>query len=111
VPALDAYSHRLVVTRKLYDHGTLVAHSPAISVLAQPRTIELNPADLDRLGVASGDRVKVTSSRASLVLEATARADVPKGIAALVFDQADGVAAKLLDPGATVTDVRVETQA
>jgi predicted molibdopterin-dependent oxidoreductase YjgC len=109
-PAHDAYSHRLVVTRKLYDHGTLVSHSPAISVLATPRTLELNPADLDRLGVASGDQVKVTSPRASLVIEVTAQAGVPKGVAALVFDQADRVAARLLEPGATVTDVRVETQ-
>ncbi len=111
VPTVDAYSFRLVVTRKLYDHGTLIGHSPAISVLAEERPLRLNPADLDRLGVADGAQVKVSSSRAGLVLTVQGDPTVPKGVAALVFDQADAVAARLLEPDATVTDLRVETQA
>ena len=33
-PALDAYSLRLVTTRRLYDGGTLVSHAPSLAGLA-----------------------------------------------------------------------------
>ena len=33
-PAVDAYSLRLVTSRKLYDNGTLVQHSPSLASLA-----------------------------------------------------------------------------
>jgi len=110
-PLRDAYAHRLVVTRKLYDHGTLVQHSPAIAALAAPSSpLRLNPADLDRLGIASGDRVRVTSERGSLTIDVVADSGVPKNVAALVLDQAGGAAGQLLTAGSLVTDIRVETQ-
>ena len=57
VPPLDAYSFRLVATRKLYDQGTLVqASSPAGRPGARHRRPR-QPLDADRLGVAAGDRV------------------------------------------------------
>jgi NADH-quinone oxidoreductase subunit G len=110
-PVRDAYAHRLVVTRKLYDHGTLVQHAPAIAALAASSSpLRLNPADLDRLGIASGDRVRVTSERGSLSIDVVADHGVPKNVAALVFDQAGGAAGQLLTAGSLVTDIRVETQ-
>ena len=60
VPAAKAYAFRLVVTRKLYDHGTLVQQAPPrrarLAVAAVPR---LHPADFD----APRRRVRRTGSR------------------------------------------------
>jgi predicted molibdopterin-dependent oxidoreductase YjgC len=108
-PALDKYSLRLVATRKLYDGGTLVQHSPSLAGLAPGSTLRLNPADLDRLGRTSGERVKVSSARAKATAEAVADAGVPAGTAHLLFRQ-DGLnPAAFIDAARPVTDVRVET--
>jgi anaerobic selenocysteine-containing dehydrogenase len=100
-----------VSSRKLYDQGTLVQRSPSLAPLAPGSPLRVNPADLDRLGLSSGARVRVTSSRTTLVLVAHADAGVPKGTALLWFNQPGGGAADLIDVTGAVTDVRVETLA
>ena len=110
-PPIDSYSLRLVSSRKLYDQGTLVQRSPSLAPLAPGSPLRVNPADLDRLGLSSGARVRVTSSRTTLVLVAHADAGVPKGTAVLWFNQPGGGAADLIDVTGAVTDVRVETLA
>ena len=107
-PLLDAYSLRLVVTRKLYDRGTLVRSSPSLADLAEPATLRLNPQDFDRLGVGAGDDVRVTSNRGNVTVPTVADAGVPRGIALVHANQAGGRANVLIDGNAPVTDVRVE---
>jgi len=108
-PAVDAYSLRLVTARKLYDHGTLVQHSPSLAALSPGGRLLVNPYDLDRLGVADGGAVNVTSARASTHLEAHASTAVPRGAAALVWGQEDARPNVLIDARAPVTEIRVET--
>src|SRR5204863_8088060 len=105
-PAADAYSLRLVVSRSLYDDGTLVQRSPSLARLASAPALRVNPSDLDRLGVTSGGSVRVTSSRTSLELPVAADPAVPRGGARLAWG---GRAADLIDATSAVTDVRVET--
>jgi NADH-quinone oxidoreductase subunit G len=105
-PPIDAYSLRLVVSRRLYDAGTLVQHSPSLAGLAAPAALHVNPTDLERLGVTSGGRVRVTSSRTSRTLDAVADAGVPRGSAVLPWGDD---AAELIDVRSPVTDARVET--
>jgi NADH-quinone oxidoreductase subunit G len=107
-PSLDAYSLRLVVTRKLYDRGTLVRSSPSLADLAEPATLRLNPHDFDQLGVAEGDDVRVSSNRGNVTVPTIPDAGVPRGIAHLYFNLAGGRANVLIDGNAPVTDVRVE---
>jgi formylmethanofuran dehydrogenase subunit D len=107
-PSVDAYSLRLVVTRKLYDRGTLVRSSPALADLAEPATLKLNPHDFDQLGVAAGDDVRVTSNRGNVTVPTIPDAGVPRGIAHLHANLAGGRANVLIDGNAPVTDVRVE---
>jgi NADH-quinone oxidoreductase subunit G len=107
-PLLDAYSLRLVVTRKLYDRGTLVRSSPSLADLAEPATLRLHPQDFDRLGVAVGDDVRVTSNRGNVAVPTVPDAGVPRGIALIHANQAGGRANVLIDGNAPVTDVRVE---
>jgi NADH-quinone oxidoreductase subunit G len=107
-PLLDAYSLRLVVTRKLYDRGTLVRNSPSLAELGEPATLRLHPQDFGRLGVASGDDVRITSGRGHVTVPALPDAGVPRGVALLHANKAGGRANVLVDANAPVTDVRVE---
>jgi NADH-quinone oxidoreductase subunit G len=114
VPAADSYSLRLVSGRRLYDGGWSVAASPSLAPLTGPAVARANPYDLDRLGVGTGDLVRVRSPRGSLVLEAQADEGVPRGVVAVdvnlgVPGGADNAAARLIDATAVVTDVRLET--
>ena len=110
-PKIDSYSLRLVSGRKLYDAGTLVQHSPSLAGLAAAAPLRVNPADLHRLGLTSGARIRLTSSRTTLVMVAEADLGVPRGTAALTFNQVGQFAADLIDATAAVTDVRLETLA
>ncbi|QXC60169.1 NADH-quinone oxidoreductase subunit NuoG [Aquihabitans sp. G128] len=108
-PAVDAYSLRLVTARRLYDHGTLVSKAPSLAGLAVPGVLVANPADLERLGVAAGDSVKVSSPRGSLTTPVEPDATVPAGTVVLSWAQGDPSPTVLIDAGAAVTEVRVET--
>jgi NADH-quinone oxidoreductase subunit G len=109
VPKLDSYSLRLVATRTLWDAGTLAQHSPHLADLHPAQRLRVNPYDLDRLGVASGGRIRVVSPRTSLVVDVVADTGVPRGVASLLFNlPGDGVA-ELIDATEPVTDVRLET--
>ena len=110
VPPVDAYSLRLVSGRKLYDDGTAVRHSPSLAPLAPGPTLRINPYDLDRLGVSTGQEVKVTSARGSLTTTVQADAGVPRGAVAMAFNQPGDGAADLIDVSRPVTEVRVETR-
>ena len=68
-----------------------------------------NPEDLKRLGVTSGDTVKVTSSRGSLTTAVTADAVVPPGTVSLPWNLGEPSPSALIDATAAVTEVRVET--
>jgi NADH-quinone oxidoreductase subunit G len=107
-PAVDAYSLRVVATRKLYDKGVLVQHSRSLSELAPRSRMLVNPHDLDRLGVTDGDVVKVTSSRTSVNYAAHADEAVSRGTAVLGFNQAGADPSVLIDAGSAVTEIRVE---
>jgi NADH-quinone oxidoreductase subunit G len=109
VPRRDSYSLRLIATRCLWDAGTLVQQSPHLAGLHPRQRLAVNQYDLDRLGVASGGRVRAISPRASLVLDVEADAGVARGTAAIVFNLPGDGAAELIDATGPVTDIRLET--
>ncbi|MGV3760365.1 MAG: NADH-quinone oxidoreductase subunit NuoG [Actinomycetota bacterium] len=107
-PAPDAYSLRLVATRKLYDLGTAVQHSPSLAGLLTDNAVRLHPHDFSRLGVDEGATVTLTSAAGSLQLPAVPDPTVPKGSAAVLARQPGPVVGQLISATAAVTDVRVE---
>ena len=107
-PKSDAYSLRLVVTRSMYDLGTTLQHSASSAHLAPGTAVWLNPYDFDKLGVTAGARVKVSSPAGSVLTVVQPDAGVPRGSAAMLFNQPDADVAVLLDAHATAIDVRVE---
>jgi NADH-quinone oxidoreductase subunit G len=109
LPKLDSYSLRLIASRTLWDTGTLVAHSPHLAGLHPEQRLRVNPYDLDRLGLTSGDRVRAISAQADLVLDVVADSGVPKGTASLTFGLPGDGPAELIDARALVADMRLET--
>jgi NADH-quinone oxidoreductase subunit G len=111
-PPLDRYSLRLVTHRRLYDLGTQVQASPSLAPLAHPERLRANPAELEALGVASGDRVRLRGPKASIVIEIEPDRAVPRGVAVLAHNLPGGFggpANSLVDGSVPVVDVRVET--
>jgi len=107
-PANDAYSLRLVASRRMYDDGVALRHSPASVGLARSIEVRLNPADFDKLGVEAGSVVKIESGQGHLLAPVAADAGVPTGTAAIPFSVPGWSANVLVDGSALVTDVRVE---
>jgi anaerobic selenocysteine-containing dehydrogenase len=109
IPHQDSYALRLVVGRKLYDEALMVQRSQFTAPLALPAVLHVSPAAYEGLGVSDDEKVKVTSTRGSIVLPVRADPGVPKGVAWLAYDQPGPAGADLIDADTTVTDVRVET--
>ena len=111
VGTTDDGSWRLVVRRALYDHGTLVQSAPSLAPLGRPQQLRLAADEIDKLRVAPGDQVRVTSPRGELLLAVTADAGVPAGVAMIEFNAApvyETSAASLIDHSAPVLEVQVE---
>jgi len=109
VPPIDSYGFRLVATRKLYDQGTLVQSAPALAPLAAGSTVSLNPWEFDRLGVASGGRAIVRTASASVNVTVQSDPGVPRGVAAMIVNQAGGRVSDLVSADELVAEVRIET--
>ncbi|MGH9267828.1 MAG: molybdopterin oxidoreductase family protein, partial [Acidimicrobiales bacterium] len=108
-PPVDAYSLRMVSSRVLYDNATWTQHSPALAPLARPAQLRANPYDLARLGVTTGDRVRLRSPHHTTVVEVAADGTVPRGSAWFPFNPPGEGAADLIDCTRPVIDVRIET--
>jgi NADH-quinone oxidoreductase subunit G len=98
-----------VVSRKLYDAGRVSSSSPSLAALAPGTALLVHAGDRERIGVADGDEVRVTSSRGSVTLPIRAEPGIPRGVAYVAFNQPGPGAGELIDADARVTDVRVET--
>ena len=109
LPSHDAYSFRLVATRKLYDQGTLVQAAPHLAGLAPGTTVAMNPADAVSLGVSAGDRLVLEGTRSSVTLAVQLDAGVPRGAVAVPVNQSDARLGDLVASGEAVTELRIET--
>jgi len=109
VPHVDAYSLRLVSTRRMYDRGTLVQHTPSLAKLAPNAVLALNPYDFDRVGVDSGTEVQVISNVGELDMPVVADPGVPRGTAAFGYNYPDLDVRALIDNDSVVTDLRIQT--
>lgn len=104
----NAFKHRLIVSRKLYDMAQGTANSPSLAALGIGAGVYLHPLDRERIGVDVGDDVKVTSARATVVLCLHESEDVIKGTAWIPINQVGADVRELLDLSSDVCDVRIE---
>jgi NADH-quinone oxidoreductase subunit G len=106
----DAYGLRLVVSRKLYDLGTTVQQSPSLAKLAPGSVLRVNAYDFDKLGVASGQAVRVKSSKGALTTEVVRDIGLPRGSATVHANQPGIAISELLDITQRVTHVRLDSR-
>ena len=81
--------------------GTHTKHSPALAFLVPNQTVELSPADADRLSVRPGEPVRVGANGTRVNAIVVVRAGIPDGTAYLIDGAEDGPANALLN-GETV---------
>ena len=109
VAVLDAYSLRLATTRKLYDAGTLLQHSPSIAGLAGTTGVRISPYDFGRLGIEIGATIRAITSRGVQQVEVEPDPSVPRGSAVVGFNLFGAAAAEMIDASRPVTEIRLET--
>jgi predicted molibdopterin-dependent oxidoreductase YjgC len=95
--------------RTLYDGGVLVAKTPAFGPLVRAAELRIHHTDRDRIGVADGDTVRVTSAAGQMELPVRTDDGVAPGTASLPWNLPGQEAARLVDASTAVTDLRVES--
>ncbi len=90
--------------------GTMTRRAGALDAIAPEPWADMNPADLRRLGLRSGDRARVESRRGAVVLKVRARAGVRPGTLFLPFHYREAAANLLtidaLDPSAKIPEFK-----
>jgi NADH-quinone oxidoreductase subunit G len=109
VPDRPGFGYRLVVSRKLYDNGSNVAHSSSLAPLVASSSLHMHPLDLERLGAAVGAQVKVSNDRTSIVMPIVADEAVTRGTVWAAWAQSGANVGELIDSSRSVNDVKVET--
>jgi anaerobic selenocysteine-containing dehydrogenase len=113
VPLADAYSLRVILSRRLYDNGIAVQGSPALHNLRAVTTLRLNHFDLNRLGVVTGDVVNVIGERGTTRLPVALDDGVPRGALDVAFgslnENGEDVVRPIIDPNRIITQFRLET--
>ena len=73
--------------------------------------LRANPHDLDDLGVSAGDKVRLRSTTATLVVPVEADPSLPSRVVAADFNVTlgDGTVADLIDRASPVVDLRMES--
>ena len=114
VPLADSYALRVVLSRHLYDRGIAMQGSPALHELVATTSLGLHHFDLDRLGVKSGELVKVTGPKGTFALAVVLNDGVARGTADVVIgtrtDSGEYVIDQFLDAASSITQIRLETE-
>ena len=86
-----------------------MAESRSLAGLARHARVRHNPTDLARLGLGETARVSVSSPRGSVEVDAVADPAVPPGSACMFVNHDGADPADLIDVGAPVTTIQVQT--
>ncbi|OAT81665.1 formate dehydrogenase subunit alpha [Desulfotomaculum copahuensis] len=79
------YPFLLSTGRILYHYNITTRHSAGLDAYRPEEMAQLNPADASHLGVATGERVRVTSRRGSLLTKVQVTDRVPPGMIWMSF--------------------------
>jgi formate dehydrogenase alpha subunit len=114
----EEYPFILTTGRHLYHyHLAMTSRVPGLVALYPEEEIWINPSDAGKLGVGSGDRVKVASRRGEVVVRARVTDQVAPGVNYMTFHYYDTptnvLTQQALDPAAKtpeykVTAIRIE---
>jgi NADH-quinone oxidoreductase subunit G len=96
------------VSRKLYDRAVGTEMSRSLAHLAPGPGAHVHPLDLDRLGVAEGDLVKLVGANRTATLPIRSNPAIARGTVWAPFNQGGRAIEDLVDAGARTIDVRIE---
>jgi predicted molibdopterin-dependent oxidoreductase YjgC len=109
----DDYPLLLTTGRVLFHYhtGTMTRRSPTLTEQVNEAFVEIHPENAARLGVATGDTVRVASRRGRIELAARVTEIVPPGVVFIPFHFAEAAANVLthaaLDPRAKIPEYKV----
>lgn len=96
-PAAEANGALRLGTRPSLWSGYVTRHAPVLEFLRPEQTVELSPADAERIGVGSGTRVDVGVNGTRIAAKALVRANMPEGTAYLIEGTDEEPAGALLN--------------
>ena len=97
----DADYPMVLTTGRMLEHwhtGSMTRRAGTLDALEPEAVAGLNPRDVDRLGVAAGQFVKVSTRRGEVTLKVRADRDVAEGMVFLPFCFAEAAANLLTNP-------------
>jgi formate dehydrogenase alpha subunit len=102
----------LTTGRVLYHYHTIMTRKvPGLNALHPEGTVEVNPADALRLGLADGDLARVTSRRGRVVARAEVTDTPPAGTVFMTFHFKEAavnlLTSQALDPVAKIPELKV----
>ncbi|MFC3994364.1 molybdopterin oxidoreductase family protein [Nocardiopsis sediminis] len=97
----DDFPFRLTTGRRLDDYNTGVQTSGFSSPLRRGELLDLSPEDAERLGVADGETVRVSSRRGSVLVPVSVTPSMRAGLVFMTFHFPDQVDTQLLTLDAT----------
>lgn len=109
----EEYPFILSTGRMLYHYhtSTMSRRSSSLTSYVNEAYMEMNPADMEKLGIADGEKVKVTSRRGSIEIKAVASDRVFPGLVFIPFHFSEAAANILtndaLDPIAKIPELKV----
>jgi formate dehydrogenase major subunit len=97
----DAEYPMVLTTGRMLEHwhtGSMTRRSGTLDSLEPEAVAGLNPREMDRLGIAPGSFVRVTTRRGSVVLKTRADRDIAEGMIFIPFAFAEAPANMLTNP-------------
>jgi formate dehydrogenase alpha subunit len=109
----EAYPLILTTGRSLYHFhtGTMTRKVAGLNSIEPEGVVEINPQDASQLGIAQGDKVKVSSRRGEVIAKSKVTEALPSGVVFMTFHFAESAANILtnpkLDPVAKIPEFKV----
>jgi formate dehydrogenase alpha subunit len=109
----EDYPLILSTGRSLYHFhtGTMTRKVVGLNIIEPEAAVEMNPEDASRLGIAQGDKVKISSRRGEVIVKAKVTDSFPPGVVFMTFHFAESAANIItnpkLDPVSKIPELKV----
>ncbi|MGB6874017.1 MAG: formate dehydrogenase subunit alpha [Dehalococcoidia bacterium] len=109
----ENYPLILTTGRSLYHFhtGTMTRKVAGLNIIEPEGVVEISPEDASQLGIAQGDKVKISSRRGEVITKAKVTEALPSGLVFMTFHFAESAANILtnpkLDPVSKIPELKV----
>jgi predicted molibdopterin-dependent oxidoreductase YjgC len=103
----------LTTGRSLYQFhtGTMTRKVAGLNIMEPEGVVEISPQDASQLGIAQGNRVKISSRRGEVITKAKVTESLPPGLVFMTFHFAESAANILtnpeLDPVSKIPELKI----